>query len=74
MSYEEKLRERWKKHVSNDTDWLIDYLNIPEGSKKDEEKREVKRCWHDWKIYRGFSEDYLYCEICDEKKPIPEGF
>lgn len=26
------------------------------------------QCNHDWKLYKGFLEDYEYCAICDLKK------
>lgn len=27
-------------------------------------------CWHDWKKYTGFTEQYEYCSKCDEKRPL----
>ena len=27
-------------------------------------------CDHEWKEYRGFTENYSYCKKCDEKRPL----
>jgi hypothetical protein len=28
-------------------------------------------CYHAWKKYTGFNEEYEYCEKCGEKRPVP---
>lgn len=30
------------------------------------------RCWHEWKHYQGFTENYDYCTKCDAKRPHQE--
>lgn len=27
-------------------------------------------CDHEWKDYKGFTENYSYCKKCDEKRPL----
>ena len=29
---------------------------------------DLRHCAHEWKEYRGFVENYRYCEKCNEKK------
>ena len=31
-----------------------------------------RECNHKWKKYVGFTESYMYCQFCTEKKNIPE--
>lgn len=37
---------------------------------KEADKTDKKFCLHKWVKYKGFREDYWFCEKCDEKKPL----
>lgn len=51
--------------TNNDNSWWTDY----HGEKSPTDK---KFCLHKWVKYKGFNEDYWFCEKCDEKKPLQE--
>lgn len=42
----------------------------PEGSEFQREFKNEWSCTHKWVTYRGFTEEYQYCEHCPERRPI----
>lgn len=48
------------------------WWNDHHGEKKKADTTEKKFCLHKWIKYKGFNEDYWFCEKCDEKKPLQE--
>lgn len=34
--------------------------------------KEKKHCYHKWVKYVGFTETYMFCELCGEKREVRE--
>jgi hypothetical protein len=54
--------------IYSENTWWNDY----HSEKKEADEKEKKFCLHKWIKYKGFNEDYWFCEKCDEKKLLQE--
>ena len=60
--------------MSGSDEWsLEDFLNMSEDEYNKACGKTKPQCRHEWKEYRGFTEQYFYCTKCDRKeKEKPE--
>ena len=56
------IQAAWEDRL--DKDKLSFALTLP----KDLSVDSKTLCNHQWKQYKGFTENYTYCELCDERK------
>ena len=45
------------EHFTENNNGIMNFGRLKDGA-----------CAHEWKMYRGFSEEYQYCLVCDKKK------
>ena len=57
--------EQYLCMTSNNQDDLSGYWSLPSGYNSVDSSGDM--CYHDWKDYHGFSEDYKFCTKCDAK-------